>query len=122
MRDGQHEGHSGHRIDEIIQDFDLSSDSKPNLVLINAVSSHVRPSLTAHTDLLCQSTNDCQQNYQNMQGTIGRLENMLTKVWEKSSKATIILSTLLPSSNANGANDRVSAFNPQIRNRKYPVR
>jgi hypothetical protein len=42
MRDGQHEGHLGHRIDEIIKDFDLSSDRKLNLVLINAVSSHAR--------------------------------------------------------------------------------
>jgi hypothetical protein len=36
MNDGQHEGHSGHRIDQIIENIDRSSGTKPNLYLINA--------------------------------------------------------------------------------------
>jgi hypothetical protein len=61
MRDGNHEGHPGHRIDEIINDIDASSDTKPNLYLINA------------------GTNDCQQNYRNMEGTIERLRDLILK-------------------------------------------
>jgi hypothetical protein len=61
MRDGNHEGHPGHRIDEIIKDIDLSSNTKPNLYLINA------------------GTNDCQQNYLGMQGTIDRFRDLIDK-------------------------------------------
>jgi len=103
MRDGQHEGHSGHRIDQIYNDMDLSSGSKPNVYLINA------------------GTNDCQQNYQNMDGTENRLRDLLFKAWEKSGRATIILSTLLPSDNEGsspGANARVDRLNEKIRDCK----
>jgi hypothetical protein len=56
-----------------------------------------------------------QQNYE-MGGASVRLNSLLEKAWEKSDTATILLSTLLPSNNDNGANDRVDEFNPQIRN------
>lgn len=105
MRDGQHEGHPGHRIDQINQNLDRASGSKPNLYLINA------------------GINDCQQNYLNMQGKIGRLNDLLNNAWEKSSRATIILSTLLPSNNEGsnpGANDRVNALNNEIRDCRAP--
>lgn len=61
MRDGNHEGHPGDRIDQIINNIDLSSDTKPNLYLINA------------------GTNDCQQNYLEMKGTIDRLRDLIEK-------------------------------------------
>jgi hypothetical protein len=61
MRDGNHEGHPGHRIDEIIKDMDASINTKPNLYLINA------------------GTNDCQQNYRKMVGTIDRLRDLIVK-------------------------------------------
>jgi hypothetical protein len=100
MHDGEHEGHSGHRIDQILNDLDLSKASKPNIYLINA------------------GTNDCQQNYLNMEGTIDRLTDILNKAWEASPKAAIILSTVLTSDNEKqspGANGRVNQLNPQIR-------
>ncbi|KAF2471688.1 SGNH hydrolase [Lindgomyces ingoldianus] len=100
MRDGDHEGHPGHRIDQIVNDIDLSNDTKPNLYLINA------------------GTNDCQQNYLEMRGTINRLRGLVEKAWDMSTRATIILSTLLPSDNEDqvpGANERVSQLNIEIR-------
>ena len=55
MRDGQHEGHPGHRIDQIIQDIDRSDGTKPNIYLINAVSSaYTRIGRTTCTDFVCQ--------------------------------------------------------------------
>lgn len=106
MQDGEHEGHPGHRIDEIINDIDLSNTSKPNLYLINA------------------GTNDCQQNYLEMKGTTDRLRDLLNKAWDVSPKATIILSTLLPSDNeddAPGANQRVEELNNGIKDCRYPA-
>ncbi|KAF2825075.1 hypothetical protein CC86DRAFT_241827, partial [Ophiobolus disseminans] len=100
MRDGQHEGHPGHRIDQITQNLDRSAGSKPNVYLINA------------------GTNDCQQNYLKMEGATGRLDSLLKKAWDLSGEATIILSTLLPSSNEDsnpGSNERVNALNNEIR-------
>jgi hypothetical protein len=100
MHDGEHEGHPGHRIDEILMDLDWSKASKPNLYLINA------------------GTNDCQQNYLNMVGTIDRLTHILNKAWEASPRAAIILSTVLLSDNEGlspGANGRVNRLNTQIR-------
>lgn len=100
MQDGNHEGHAGHRIDQVIVNLDLAKDTKPNLYLINA------------------GTNDCQQNYRHMKGTIDRMEDLTTKAWKLSPKSTIILSTVLPSdniSNPPGANDRVTKLNVQIR-------
>lgn len=103
MQDGNHEGHNGHRINQIYKNIDLSSNTKPNLYLINA------------------GTNDCQQNYLEMKGAIDRLRDLLNKAWDKSNQATIILSTLLPSNNENvspGANERVDKLNTEIRERK----
>jgi hypothetical protein len=100
MNDGEHEGHSGHRIDEIYNDLDRSKASNPSLYLINA------------------GTNDCQQKYLNMEGTVDRLTDLLNKAWEASPKAAIVLSTLLPSDNEQqnpGANERVNRLNTQIR-------
>lgn len=100
MRDGQHEGHSGHRIDQITQNLDRSAGTKPNLYLINA------------------GTNDCQQNHLNMQGAAGRLDDLLKKAWDQSKDATIILSTLLPPDNEDthpGSHERVKALNNEIR-------
>jgi hypothetical protein len=100
MPDGQHEGVPGARIDEIYSYMDKSLDSKPNVYLINA------------------GTNDCQQNYLKMNGTIGRLEDLLTKARAVSAKATIVLSTLTPSFNGGGANQRVNLLNNEIRDCK----
>ncbi|ORY17569.1 hypothetical protein BCR34DRAFT_596756 [Clohesyomyces aquaticus] len=103
MRDGNHEGHSGHRIDQGYFAIDLSSATKPNIYLINA------------------GTNDCQQNHLQMQGTAGHLNDVLKKCWEKSNRATIILPTLLPSDNEQqspGANGRVMRLNTEIQSYK----
>jgi hypothetical protein len=101
MQDGEHEGHSGARIDQVIQLMDASVGTKPNLYLINA------------------GTNDCQQNWQQMKGTIGRMNVLLTKAWDKSQKATIILSTLTPSFNGDDKNQRVTNLNKEIRDCEY---
>jgi lysophospholipase L1-like esterase len=100
MPDGQHEGVPGARIDEIYSYMDKSLDSKPNVYLINA------------------GTNDCQQNHLKMNGTIRRMNDLLTKARAVSTKATIILSTLTPSFNGAGANQRVNLLNIEIRERK----
>jgi hypothetical protein len=101
MKDGEHEGHPGARIDQVIQLMDASVGTKPNVYLINA------------------GTNDCQQNYNNMKGTIGRMNDLLTKAWDKSQKATIILSTLTPSFNGEDRNQRVTNLNKEIRDCTY---
>ena len=106
MQDGDHEGHWGDRIDQVYNNIDLSDTTKPNLYLINV------------------GTNDCQQNYLEMNGTIDRLNDLLTKAWEKSSRATILLSTLLPSNNEDehpGSNDRVNQLNLEIRECELPL-
>ncbi|KAF2824052.1 SGNH hydrolase [Ophiobolus disseminans] len=97
MQDGEHEGVAGARIDQVYHNMDASSTTKPNIYLINA------------------GTNDCQQNYKKMEGTIDRLNDLLTKAWDKSKKSTIILSTLTPSYNGEGPNKRVNDLNKKIR-------
>ena len=100
MQDGEHEGHAGARIDEVLKNIDLSSKTKPNVYLINA------------------GTNDCQQNHNEMKTQNKTLNELVTKAWTKSEKATIILSTLLPSDNEKkrkGANGRVNDLNKLIR-------
>jgi hypothetical protein len=62
MLDSNHEGHSGHRVDEIFHDLDATAGMKPNIVLINA------------------GTNDAQQNYDGMRGTLDRLKQLIKKV------------------------------------------
>jgi hypothetical protein len=101
MKDGEHEGVPGARIDEIYDNMDASKTTKPNIYLINA------------------GTNDCQQNYKKMQGTIDRLNDLLTKAWRLSNRATIILSTLTPSFNGADANERVNNLNKEIRTCKW---
>lgn len=96
MKDGEHEGVSGARIDEVNKNLDASSKSKPNLYLINA------------------GTNDCQQNYKKMQGTIERMEELLMKAWKLSGRATIVLSTLTPSFNGADKNARVDQLNVEV--------
>ena len=103
MRNGNHEAVSGARIDEIYNNLDRSSTTKPNLILINA------------------GTNDCQQNFQ-MDGAVNRLSDLLKKAWDQSSQATIILSTLVMSTNeANnpGIQARITKYNEGIRNREW---
>jgi hypothetical protein len=103
MLDKQHEGYPSRRIDEIYQKLTLAPNPRPNLYLINA------------------GTNDCLQNYLGMNGTIGRLENLLLLAWERSERATIILSTVLPSDTEKeypGANARATALDKDIRSRK----
>lgn len=103
MKDGEHEGVAGARIDEVYNNMDASSKTKPNVYLINA------------------GTNDCQQHH-DMKGAIGRLEKLLEKAWDKSNKATIALSTLVMSDNEKkspGANKCVTDFNVQIRDCKH---
>jgi hypothetical protein len=97
MKDGEHEGVPGARIDQVYDNMDASKTTKPNLYLINA------------------GTNDCQQNYKKMQGTIDRLDDLLTKAWRLSGRATIILSTLTPSFNSADKNERVDNLNKDIR-------
>jgi hypothetical protein len=103
MQNGEHEGVAGARIDQIYNNMDASNTTKPNIYLINA------------------GTNDCQQNRE-MDSAIGRLTALLAKAWDKSNRATIILSTLLMSDNEQknpGANERVEKFNIQIRDCKF---
>ena len=104
MQDGEHEGHPGARIDEVLKNIDLSSKTKPNVYLINA------------------GTNDCQQNHNEMKTQNKTLYDLVAKAWDKSEKATIILSTLLPSDNEKkrkGANGRVDDLNKLIRACKF---
>ncbi|KAJ4296824.1 Glucan endo-1,3-alpha-glucosidase agn1 [Kalmusia sp. IMI 367209] len=101
MRDGEHEAVSGARIDEVYKNLDRSSAFKPNVILVNA------------------GTNDCQQNFQ-LDGAINRLSDLLKKAWDQSSQATIILSTLVMSTNEAGnpgIQARVSKYNEGVRNR-----
>jgi cytochrome c-type biogenesis protein CcmH/NrfF len=97
MKDGEHEGVPGARIDQVYDNMDASKATKPTLYLVNA------------------GTNDCQQNYKKMQGTIDRLNDLLTKAWRLSGRATIILSTLTPSFNGADKNERVNNLNKDIR-------
>jgi len=100
MKDGEHEGVAGDRIDQVYNNLDASNTTKPNIYLINA------------------GTNDCQQNYKNMQGTIDRMNDLLTKAWRLSERATIILSTLTPSFNGADKSERVKNLNVEIRSCK----
>lgn len=106
MEDGDHEGHPTLRIDQIVEKMDLSSSSKPNIYLINA------------------GTNDAQQNFQ-FEDAIHRLTGMIEKAWRLSERATVIVSTLLPSYNeasSPGAHVRALDLNRLIRNRVHTMR
>ena len=101
MQDGDHEGHPSLRIEQIMGYMDDSGSSKPNVYLINA------------------GTNDAQQNFK-MDEAVDRLSDMMSKAWSLSEKATIIVSTLLPSYNeltSPGAHLRAAAFNTELRAR-----
>lgn len=100
MLDSNHEGHPGHRVDEILNDVDATAGMKPNVVLINA------------------GTNDAQQNYDGMRGTFDRLKQLIMKVQNMHPETTIILSTILMTTNQD-ANTRVDGFNQQIRQYMY---
>lgn len=100
MRDGEHEGVSGHRIDQVSENLERTIGMKPNLVLINV------------------GTNDCQQSYQ-LDTAMDRLSALVEKAWKQSPQATIILSTLLLATNNNpGIQDRVTQYNNGVRERK----
>lgn len=96
MKDNNHEGHDGHRVDEILIDVENTEGMKPNVVLINA------------------GTNDAQQNYDEMRGTFDRLKQLIRKVQDMHPETTIILSTVLVTRNQD-ANPRVDRYNEQIR-------
>jgi hypothetical protein len=101
MNDKQHEGWPGYRIDQVTDKIEASAGTKPNLYLINA------------------GTNDCQQTDRSMDGVIGRLGTLVQKAFDKSEKATVILSTVLPSYNEGtkpGARARGVGLNAEIRN------
>jgi lysophospholipase L1-like esterase len=100
MLDSNHEGHPGHRVDEILNDVDATAGMKPNVVLINA------------------GTNDAQQNYDGMRGTFDSLKQLIEKVQNMHPQTTIVLSTILMTTNQD-ANARVDGFNRQIRQYMY---
>jgi len=95
-KDGHHEGHPGARIEQVTGFLDLSKNAKPNVYLINV------------------GTNDCLQNFEKMRVQKTNMMELLEKAWKYSPKATILLSTLLPSTKP-GANARVTELNVKLR-------
>ncbi|KDN64661.1 putative GDSL-like Lipase/Acylhydrolase [Colletotrichum sublineola] len=82
MVNNQNEGWPGFRIDQVQAKAQISVPvTLPNLVLINA------------------GTNDCVQDYDTDNASARMLE-MLDYLWMISTRATIVLSTLLPNGNA----------------------
>jgi hypothetical protein len=98
MLDSNHEGHPGHRVDEILNDVDATAGMKPNVVLIKA--------------------NDAQQNYDGMRGTFDRLKQLIKKVQNMHPQTTVILSAILMTTIQN-AKAGVDGFNQQIRQYMY---
>lgn len=96
MRDGDHEGHEGAIIDQVYDNVDLSIDRRPNVVLVNA------------------GTNDCVQNV-DISTAHERLGRVVDKVFDKSQRATILLSTLLLNRGDAAVNARVQTVNENIR-------
>ncbi|KAF5495228.1 Multidomain esterase [Colletotrichum siamense] len=83
MEDNQNEGWPGLRIEQVLAKAKISvPETLPNLVLINA------------------GTNDCVQSYDTDNAGARTLE-MMEYVWSTSSRASIVLSTLLPNGNNN---------------------
>ncbi|KAF9873790.1 gdsl-like lipase acylhydrolase [Colletotrichum karsti] len=83
MEDNDNEGWSGFRIEEVLAKAKISIPQYlPNLVLINA------------------GTNDCAQNYDTANAGARTLE-LLEYIWKTSTRASIVLSTLLPNGNNN---------------------
>ncbi|KAK2728167.1 gdsl-like lipase acylhydrolase [Colletotrichum kahawae] len=81
MEDNQNEGWPGLRIEQVLAKAKISvPETLPNLVLINA------------------GTNDCVQSYDTDNAGARTLE-MMEYVWSTSSRASIVLSTLLPNGN-----------------------
>ncbi|CAG8927135.1 unnamed protein product [Penicillium salamii] len=77
MRDNDHEGHVGFRIDQVAKVAKKTLPQKPNLILINA------------------GTNDGLQDYK--VDTAGeRMDSLLTELYDAIPGTTIILSTLIP--------------------------
>ncbi|ETN41282.1 uncharacterized protein HMPREF1541_03217 [Cyphellophora europaea CBS 101466] len=98
MRNGQHEGVSGDRIDQVRTRLDAVIQRKPNLVLINA------------------GTNDATQNFEPSTAR-ERLSGMIDKIFRESEGAVVVLSTLLVntiSDNPRG-NENVNLINNDIR-------
>lgn len=100
MLDSNHEGYPGHRVDQTIDDVDATAGMSPNIVLINT------------------GTNDAQQNYDEMRGTMDSLKRLVKKVQDMHPQTTIVLSTILMTTNQD-ANIRVDGFNQQIREYMY---
>lgn len=103
MTNGAHEGHSGHYIRQVYDNMDASVGKKPNLVLINA------------------GTNDCNDNI-DINGAVGRLADVVDKVFRESQRATVVLSTLLINKGNSDANGRVNFVNEGIRRLVYERR
>lgn len=96
MDDNQNEGWNGLRIDQVLEKAKASVPKLlPNLITINV------------------GTNDCVQDY-DIENAAGRMEEMLRYLWKTSSKATVILSTLLVNGDSD-VEERVLEVNKQFK-------
>ncbi|KAH7022917.1 SGNH hydrolase-type esterase domain-containing protein, partial [Ilyonectria destructans] len=96
MDDNQNEGWNGLRIDQVLEKAKASvPELLPNLITINV------------------GTNDCVQDY-DIENAAGRMEEMLRYLWKTSSKATVILSTLLVNGDSD-VEERVLEVNKQFK-------
>ncbi|KAK1585002.1 GDSL-like Lipase/Acylhydrolase [Colletotrichum navitas] len=96
MANNANEGWPGFRIDEVLEKAEISVPlTLPNLVLVNA------------------GTNDCAQNY-DTDNAGARMLEMLDYLWATSTRATVVLSTLLVNGN-NATEACVLRVNDQYR-------
>lgn len=95
LSDPDHEGHSGWTIAQIAQAADAAVPAnRPNVVVLHA------------------GTNDMDRGQQN--GAVGRLDGLIAQIQEDSSGTTVLVATLVPSTNR-ATQDRITAFNREIR-------
>ena len=101
MRDNDHEGHIGLRIDEInTQYVNTVIAMQPNLILMNL------------------GTNDASQNF-DVPEAGDRMITLLTQIYAGIPETTIVLSTLLPNSDAS-TRDRARQISGQYRDLVMP--
>ncbi|KAK1518258.1 hypothetical protein CABS01_05792 [Colletotrichum abscissum] len=101
MADNDNEGHPGPWVHQVNEKFRLSSNQKPNLVLVNAGTG-----------------NDCE-NRQDPETTIKNMRTMIDEIFKTLPDTTVILSSLVKSGKDDGIKACAAAVSQGYRNLVY---